>query len=197
MEYTQKEYVITGLNGLSDRQIGEHLKLYAGYVKNTNAIWQNIIELEKNIDTNALSISELTRRFGFEFNGMRLHEYYFESLGAKALEENSTLKIKNRLTTQYGSFDFWLSYFKKAGTMRGIGWVLLTYDKSIGALHTSWVSDHEIGNLAGLPILLAMDVWEHAYLLDYSPSERKNYIEAFFNNLNWEMIEKRFELANK
>jgi len=194
MQYQEKKFNLQGIDGLSERQISEHLKLYAGYVKNCNLLWSEIVNLEKELDKNALYISELQRRFGFEFNGMRLHEYYFESLGSPS-PIPTTSPLKNSLASQYGSFDNWLTYFKKAGLMRGIGWVILYYDPMVGALHNTWVSDHEIGHLAGLPIILAMDVWEHAYLIDYAPSGRKDYIEVYIKNLNWTLIEERYKIA--
>ncbi len=194
MQYLEKKFNLQGLDGLSERQIGEHLKLYAGYVKNSNLLWSEIVNLEKELDKNALYIAELQRRFGFEFNGMRLHEYYFEALGPAApMSEESPLM--RALISQYDSFENWLTYFKKAGLMRGIGWVLLYYDPAIGALHNTWVSDHEIGHLAGLAPIITMDVWEHAYLLDYLPSQRKDYIEVFFKNLNWTLIEERYRMV--
>ncbi|MBI1975810.1 MAG: superoxide dismutase [Candidatus Vogelbacteria bacterium] len=194
--YTERKFNIVGLEGLSERQIGEHLKLYAGYVKNTNALLDTIKTLEESPVVNATSISEYRRRMGFEFNGMRLHEYYFEALGNGG-SNNTAPSLTEAIAAHCGSFDGWLSSFKTAGLMRGIGWVLLVRDPDNGRLITTWVADHEIGVLAGAQVLLAMDVWEHAYLLDYLPSQRKDYIEVFFKNLNWSFAEKRFLAHNK
>jgi Fe-Mn family superoxide dismutase len=189
--YTEKIFTLSGLEGLSDKQVNEHLKLYQGYVKNTNAILQKIEELKKDPESNALALSELSRRFAFEWNGMRLHELYFSGLGnKKALTPGGTLE--KIILGQYGSFEAWLGEFTAHGLMRGIGWVILSYDKEQKLLLSRWVSDHEISHLAGLPILLAMDMWEHAYLFDYLPSGKKDYITTFFKNLNWEVIEDRF-----
>ncbi len=207
-KYQEKKFSLTNLNGLSERQITEHLKLYSGYVKNTNGLLEKIDAMQKSlnfaigevgrpatggISPDAYTIAELRRRLGFEFNGMRLHEYYFECLGSLPSKLDSASQLKTLIGTQFGSFENWLTEFKTAGMMRGIGWVILYYDPTIKALHNTWITDHEVGHLAGLPIILAMDVWEHAYLLDYLPSQRKDYIEAFFSNINWETIEARIK----
>lgn len=191
MQYQEHQFAITGLDGLSDKQIAEHLKLYAGYVKNTNALMAKIAEYTTDSEKNAHALSELKRRMGFEWNGMRLHELYFSQLGAKTKEKPEG-KLLAAIEQRWGSFDAWLAEFKAMGVMRGIGWVLLVNDDAAGMLHNIWVADHELGNLAGAPVVLAMDVWEHAYLLDYPPAGRKDYIEAFFRNMKWEVIEARF-----
>ncbi len=191
-KYEEKKFSLSNLKGLSDRQVSEHLKLYSGYVKNTNGLLEKIDAAQKAPTQDTYQIAELRRRLGFEFNGMRLHEYYFESLGGDGMA-NVNSNLYTALQTQYGSFDIWLNEFKAAGMMRGIGWVILYYDPEAKMFHNVWITDHEVGHLAGLPIILAMDVWEHAYLPDYLPSQRKDYIEAFFNNLNWQSVEARLE----
>ncbi|MBI2049071.1 MAG: superoxide dismutase [Parcubacteria group bacterium] len=188
--YQEKTFGLGGLEGFSEKQISEHLKLYAGYVKNVNKLSSDIVRLEGD-EANTAAVSELRRRFGFEFCGLRLHELYFEVLGtSKGLDDGN---LKNALMTQFVSFDAWMNDFKKTGMMRGIGWALLVQDPQSGNLFNVWVSDHEVGHLAGLPILLAMDVWEHAYAVDFLPTGRKEYIEAFFKNLNWGIIESRLK----
>lgn len=184
--YEEKKFNIGELDGISAKQIEEHLKLYAGYVKNANALMEKIAELKKG---DGPAPAELRRRFGFEFNGMRLHEYYFEQFGKS---ESGGEKLKDALVEQYGSYDAWAEDFKAVGKLRGVGWALLVQDERTGHLHNTWVSDHEVGHLGGQKILLAMDVWEHAFLLDYLPSGRGDYIEAFFRNLDWSVIEGRF-----
>ncbi len=188
--YQEKKFNLQNIVGLSEKQISEHLKLYAGYVKNVNKLSEDIARLSSD-EANATAAAELRRRLGFEFNGMRLHELYFEALGTgQNLREGGALETE--LAAQFGSFDAWASDFKKAGMMRGIGWVILCHDPQSGNLFNTWITDHEIGHLAGLPILLAMDVWEHAYAVDFLPTGRKEYIEVFFKNLRWDIIESRF-----
>lgn len=187
--YQEKTFALGGLGGFSEKQISEHLTLYAGYVKNVNKLVADVVRLSVD-EANTLAVSELRRRLGFEFNGMRLHELYFEALGRGG--ELGEGNLKKELSAQFGSFENWMSDFKKTGMMRGIGWVLLVRDPQTGNLMNVWISDHEVGNLLGLPALLAMDVWEHAYAIDFLPTGRKEYIEAFFKNLNWEVVESRF-----
>lgn len=189
MQYTEQQFKLDNLNGLSAKQIDIHLKLYAGYVKNVNAIMGKIAELKTDAETHALALSELKRRFGFEFNGMRLHELYFESLGGDGQAAGG---LVDALTEQWGTFNNWLNEFKAMGAMRGIGWVLLTYDPKAQAFHNVWVSDHELGHLAALPIILALDMWEHAFMVDYMPAQKSDYVATFIKNLDWKTLETRF-----
>jgi Fe-Mn family superoxide dismutase len=190
MQYTEQSFNLPELKGLSQKQIDVHLKLYAGYVKNVNAIASKIEEYKTDSEGNAIALSELKRRLGFEWNGMRLHELYFEALGGNGMLPDSDLK--KALEKQYGSFEKFIAEFRAVGMMRGIGWTLLTHDKKANMFHTVWVSDHEVGHLSTLPVLIAMDMWEHAYMVDYVPAQKNEYIEAFLSNLNWEAVGKRF-----
>lgn len=183
--YEKKEFDLPELDGLSKKQIDAHLGLYAGYVKNVNSLIEKIDGLREK---GGPELAELTRRFGFEFNGMRLHEYYFEQF-VQGGEEKTILR--DALAEQFGSFEAWEEDFKRVGTLRGAGWVLLVQDELNGNFFNIWVNDHELGHLGSQKIWLAMDVWEHAFLLDYAPSERGDYIEAFFRNLNWNVVEGR------
>lgn len=146
-------------------------------------------ELKADSEKNALALSELKRRFGFEFNGMRLHELYFEALGSNDQGSGSLVAA---IAKQWGSFEAWQNEFKALGAMRGIGWVLLTYDAKAEIFHHVWVSDHELGHLATLPIIIAMDMWEHAFMLDYLPAQKGEYVSAFMQNLNWAKLNERY-----
>lgn len=189
MPYTEQVFNLPELHGLSAKQIEVHLKLYAGYVKNVNALTAKLAELMGDSEKNALALAELKRRFGFEFNGMRLHELYFEALGGDGHIVGS---LADALAKQWGSLEAWQNEFHAIGMMRGIGWVLLTFDAKSQAFHNVWVSDHELGHLAGLPVLMAMDMWEHAFMVDYVPAEKGSYITAYMKNLNWSKIEERY-----
>jgi superoxide dismutase, Fe-Mn family len=188
--YTEQAFSLDTVTGLSPKQLEVHLKLYAGYVKNTNTLLTKITEYKKDSEANASALAELTRRLGFEWNGMRLHELYFESLGGNG--EISGGSLADAITTRWGSIEAWKAEFQAMGVMRGIGWVLLVHDPKANTLHNIWVSDHELGHLASLPVLMAMDVWEHAFMVDYLPAQRGEYIKTFFANINWDVIEKRF-----
>lgn len=190
---------IVQLKGISAKNIEEHLKLYAGYVKNTNSIIEKISALSseffgQGVD-NSYLIAELFRRFSFEYNGMRNHEIYFSSLsdGPKPLPENSELKKKLIETCQ--SVEIFLTGFKNLALTRGVGWAVLWYDKKDDRLLASWVDEQHLGQLNGCEMILAIDMWEHAYVYDYPTSEKKKYIEAFFENLNWEVVEENFKKA--
>ncbi|MCW9054500.1 MAG: Fe-Mn family superoxide dismutase [Candidatus Pacebacteria bacterium] len=192
MEYQEQTFNLPALEGISAEQIEVHLGLYRGYVKHTNLIREKIHELEvANKEGNTYTIAELRRRFSFEFDGMRMHEYYFESLedGAKTLEDGA---LKSALADKYGSFDGFIEHFKAVGMSRGIGWTVLYWDPKGETPHVAWVSDHELGVLAGLPVLIAMDMWEHAFMVDHVPAEKSAYIDAFLKNLNWSVVERRF-----
>lgn len=188
--YTEQSFSLENVTGLSPKQLEAHLKLYAGYVKNTNAILSKVAEYKKDSETHAIALAELMRRFGFEFNGMRLHELYFESLGGNGEITPGTLA--DAITTRWGSVEAWRAEFQAMGVMRGIGWILLVHDPKANTLHNVWVSDHELGHLGGLPIIIAMDVWEHAFMVDYLPAQRNEYVQTFLKNLNWSVIEKRY-----
>lgn len=193
--FEEMKFNIGELAGISADSVAEHLKLYAGYVKHANLILSKIEEMSKDSETNAYALGELQRRFGFEFDGMRNHEYYFKSLegGAQALSPESALM--NAIAQEWGSFDAWLARFKAVALTRGIGWAILYHDKTTGRLLNSWVDEQHLGHLTGLSPILALDVWEHAFVPDYKASGKKAYIEDFFKNLNWSVIEENFKRA--
>lgn len=194
-KFEEMKFDIGQLTGISAKNIEEHLKLYAGYVKNSNLIVEKIGELAADAEKNAYVMGELQRRFGFEFNGMRNHEYYFKSLegGAKDLTEDS--RLKRAIEKQAPSFEVWLGGFKMLAMTRGIGWAVLYYDKQSEQLMHTWVDEQHLGQLNGLNWILGIDMWEHAFVYDFPTSEKKKYVEAFFGNLNWEVIEKNFTEA--
>ena len=194
-KFEEMKFSIPELKGISAKNIEEHLKLYAGYVKNSNLIMEKIAEYMADSEKNAYVIGELQRRFGFEWNGMRNHEYYFKSLegGGKALPEGS--KLKKMIETQAPSFEAWLVGFKALAMTRGIGWAVLYYDKKTEQLLHAWIDEQHLGQLNGLAWILGIDMWEHAFIYDYPTSEKKKYVEAFFANLNWEIIEENFKKA--
>lgn len=190
--FTPHTFTIGDLDGISSKTIEEHIKLYQGYVKHANLILDHIDELSQDSEKYAYELGELQRRFGFEFDGMRNHEYYFHALegGAQALSEESRLRAQ--IEKDFGSFDAWMTRFKAIAMTRGIGWAMLYYDSHTDTLLNAWVDEQHLGHLTGLTPIIALDMWEHSYLLDYIPSEKKNYIEAFLKNLNWNTIEKNF-----
>lgn len=193
MSYTARTFALPELKGLSPDQIAVHLALYEGYVKHTNLILDTIQKLRtEDADGNAFVINELRRRLGFEFDGMRMHEYYFEQFEGGA--QPSGTALQKMASEKYRSWDGFITHIKEVAGTRGIGWVVVYHDPKAATLHTAFVNDHELGQLAGLPILLAVDLWEHAYMVDYKPAEKKTYVEAFLENVNWSVVEGRLSV---
>jgi len=196
--YQPRQFNLSGLKGISDQTLEMHFKLYEGYVKETNNLTQRITEFIKdgNVDQEEMpAYSELTRRLGFEYNGMVLHEYYFDNLqkgGGTGDPEKSSQFLKAAEAT-FGSYDIWKADFVGIGKMRGVGWAICNQNPANGRISNHWITLHETGNVAGFNPILVMDVWEHAFLLDYKPAERPKYIEAFFSNINWNMVEERLK----
>ncbi len=194
--YTPQQFNLPALDGLSEKQITAHLGLYEGYVKHVNVLREQIAELTAlDKEKYAYAIMETRRRLGFEFNGMRMHEYYFMQLEGGTQPIGVESALAKATSEKYGSVEAFIEHFKSVSMSRGIGWSVLYADQKGGTIHTAWVADHELGQLGGLPIILAMDMWEHAFMVDYLPTEKKNYVEAFLKNLNWSVVEKRFESA--
>ncbi|HEY4498445.1 MAG TPA: Fe-Mn family superoxide dismutase [Candidatus Paceibacterota bacterium] len=193
--FKEAKFNIPELKGISKKTIEEHLKLYAGYVKHANLILEHIDELAQNAEKYAYELGELQRRFSFEFNGIVNHEYYFESLsgGTKTLPEKS--ELKTIIAETWGSFDAWLNRFKAIALTRGIGWAMLYYDPLTKRLLNAWVDEQHLGQLNGCKTILALDMWEHSFVADYQPSGKKNYVEDYFLNLNWEAEEKNYKQA--
>jgi superoxide dismutase, Fe-Mn family len=193
--YQAKQFDLSSLNGISDQTLEMHFKLYEGYVKETNNLTTRISEFLKDgkVDQDEMpAYSELTRRLGFEYNGMVLHEYYFGNMkrdGSGDPEKSS--RIYKVTEESFGSYDVWKADFVGVGKMRGVGWAICYENPANGRLSNHWITLHEVGNVSGFNPVLVMDVWEHAFLLDYKPAERPKYIEAFFSNIDWNAVEKR------
>ncbi len=195
MTYPTKAFNLPVLSGISEKQVKVHLALYEGYVKHVNLIMEKLAAVRSGqIELDPYMVSELRRRFAFEFDGMRMHEYYFTQFegGPSPLSADSALA--KLVAEKYGNQDL-VTHIKEVAGSRGIGWAVVYADPGANTLHTVFVNDHELGQLSGLPVILALDLWEHAFMVDYVPTEKKNYIDAFFSNLNWDVVEKRFEEA--
>lgn len=192
MKYEARQFNIPELTGISQKTVTEHLGLYQGYVKNVNLIREKIDAFSNDMENNRYAISEMQRRLGFEFGGMRNHEYYFAQFenGPKSLEDS---KLKDMMNERWGSVENWHEAFLRIANTRGVGWAMLYIDHQTNQLVQTWVDEQHLGQLADLDIVLALDMWEHSYMLDYPPSKKKDYITAFFNNLNWEVVASRVE----
>ncbi len=188
MTYKATDYSnLIGMPGFSETLLRNHFTLYQGYVNNTNKLWDQLGSKAK--DAANPDYAELKRRFGWEFNGMRLHELYFENLGGKA-PLNKSGSLAQKIAAAYGSYESWEQDFRATGAMRGIGWVILYQDNVTGWLYNQWINEHDVAHLAGCYPILVMDVFEHAFMTDYG-LKRADYIEAFFKNINWQVAESR------
>ncbi len=191
MPYQAKDYNrLLGTPGFSDKLLTNHFTLYQGYVNNTNKLADTLAAMLKEGKTNTPEYAELKRRFGWEWNGMRLHEYYFDNLanGGKPLDPNSSLAKK--IAEDFGSYTDWEKEFKATGVLRGIGWVILYLDPTSNKFFNAWINEHDMGHLAGCSLILVMDVFEHAFMIDYG-LKRADYIEAFFKNVDWDVVASR------
>jgi Fe-Mn family superoxide dismutase len=197
MTYPIKTFNLAVLEGLSEKQIKVHLALYEGYVKSVNLIMEKLGAVrDGTLELDPYLVAELRRRFAFEFDGMRMHEYYFSQLEGGLTSLKADGALEKAVAEKYGEQGLETHIREVAGT-RGIGWVVVYADPVVKTLHIVFVNDHEVGQLAGLPIILALDLWEHAYMVDYLPATKKDYIDAFFANFNWSVVEKRFDEAMK
>lgn len=181
------------LDGISAEQLENHYALYKGYVTNTNTLNDKLAELRAAGKAGTPEYNEMRRRLAFEYDGIRLHEYYFENMIGNGGDAPKSGKLAELLNDYFGSVDAWVADFKATGAMRGIGWAVLYQDPVTGRLQNFWITDHENGHPAGFTPILVMDVWEHAYIGDYKPTERGKYIEAFFRNINWKVVESRLK----
>lgn len=183
--------LIGNVKGLDDALIQMHLKLYQGYVNNSNALLKRLQELTAAGQTRAPEFGAVKRLLGWEFDGMLLHELYFDNLSGngKSLDSNDPLSIK--IQQDFGSYDAWKADFVSTGSMRGIGWVVTYVEPKSGKLMNVWINEHDVGHLAGGKPIIIMDVFEHAYITQFG-LDRAKYIEVFFNNLNWDIASKRF-----
>jgi Fe-Mn family superoxide dismutase len=190
--YTAKDYSkLIGMEGLSEALLKNHFTLYQGYVTNSNKLIETFEQMLKEDKVSTPEFAELKRRLGWEFNGMRLHEYYFENLGGNGnVDKNG--RLAKKLAEDFGSCEAWEKEFRAVGAMRGIGWAALYQDITNGKMINFWINEHDTGHPAGCTPILIMDVFEHAFMLDYG-TKRAGYIDAFFKNLNWSAAEARLK----
>lgn len=193
MTYTAQNFdKLFGLTGFSDQLLQNHFKLYQGYVTNTN----KLIELLAKVEAGTPEFAELKRRFGWEFNGMRLHELYFSNMNKEKTELNKNSPLFKQMIKDFTSGENCEKAFTSTGAMRGIGWVVMCYDPVVKKLFHIWVNEHDVGYLAGTVPILIMDVFEHAFMIDYGLN-RAEYIKAFINAIDWKVVEERFSRAFK
>ncbi|MBP7992358.1 MAG: superoxide dismutase [Candidatus Magasanikbacteria bacterium] len=190
--YEAKNFdTLLGLPGFSDQLMKNHFTLYQGYVMNANKVNSLLDAMLKADTVGTPEYAELTRRFGWEFNGMRLHEYYFEAMTKEPGQLAATSPLAQKIVAEFGSLELWERDFKAVAAMRGIGWAILAYDAAGDRLFNVWINEHDVGHLAGAKPILVMDVFEHAYMLDYGV-KRADYITAYWKIIDWKVVESRF-----
>jgi Fe-Mn family superoxide dismutase len=174
---------------ISKELIDVHLKLYNGYVSEVNALSNKL----KDSNLDPFTYQSIKRRYGWEYDGVLLHELYFDNLGGDGkIDKKSNLYKK--LTAQFGSFDKFLHDFKNTMKTRGIGWVVLYWDPKQNAFFNAWITEHDTGPfMLGDPILV-IDVWEHAYLSQFK-TDRVAYADVIFEYVNWDLVSKRYSSA--
>jgi Fe-Mn family superoxide dismutase len=180
------------MTGFSEALLKNHFTLYQEYVTNTNKMLETLEQMLKEEKTATPEFAELKRRFGWEFNGMRLHEYYFDALGGNGVVDINNSRLARKKIDDFGSVEAWQKDFKAVGSMRGIGWAVLYQDNVSAKLFNLWINEHDAGHPAGCMPILVMDVFEHAFMLDYG-LKRADYIEAFFKNIDWSAVETRLK----
>ncbi len=191
--YEQKNFDgLLGIKGLSDTMLKNHFTLYGGYVTNFNKLNDTLVAMEKDGKFGASEYAELNRRLGWEWNGMRLHELYFENMTKNFLPMNKNSELSKNIVKEFGSFEMWEKDFRSMAAMRGIGWIILYHDTKVNRLFNIWVNEHDVGHLAGATPLLVMDVFEHAYMTDYG-IKRVDYINVFMQSIDWKEVEGRME----
>lgn len=193
-EFQSKTFHLPPVSGISQKTMENHLELYKGYVDQANCLIDEIKEVD--IEKSPCTLGELQRRFSFEFNGMRNHEAYFGALEGGPADLSKDGELEGAIADTWGSFAKWLAEFKKLATTRGTGWAILWYDPSTARLLNGWVDEQQIGQLQGCVPLIALDMWEHAYLIDRASSEKDLYIQSFLTALNWSKVEADYSRAS-
>lgn len=189
--YPELKFDLSGLNGISDAQLDVHFKLYAGYVANTNKLNETLQQLEAEGKGGTPLWAELKRRAGWEYNGKILHELYFGGLTRSPRPLAAGSALARAFADSFGSAEAWKKSVVTCTTMRGIGWVVTYQDPANGQLTTHWITEHEMGHPAGFRPIVVLDLWEHAFMVDYKPAEKAKYVEAYFANLDYAACEKR------
>lgn len=188
------DHLKKGLEGFSEKQITQHLGLYAGYVNKLNEIEQKLATAERGAANYSYNdYSELKRREAVAFNGTFLHEAYFDNLGAKPLDKSGP--AANAIAKAFGSVADWEKDTRAAAASTP-GWVVLTHNRVDGKLHNYIMYEHHIGLPVHQTIILALDCWEHAFMIDFGTAKAE-YLGAFLKNVNWAVVEQRLGAALK
>ena len=197
MTYQVQNYDhLLGTPGFSDGLLKNHFSLYKGYVNNVNTMVAEFTHMLRENRMGTRAYADMKRRFGWEFNGMRLHELYFGGMAKNPAERDDDSLLARQMASDFGSAEEWEKAFRAMGAMRGVGWVYTVFDPVGDSLYNVWVNEHDSNVLAGTFPVLIMDVWEHAFMLDYGV-QREGYINAYFKAIDWNVAERRFQDARR
>jgi superoxide dismutase, Fe-Mn family len=191
MAHTAKDFssLLGSLQGFSDAQLTAHFTLYEGYVKKINEIEEKLMTVDRSLANYSFGeYSELKRREATAFNGTYLHEMYFENMKGTPTEGSATLKAA--LEASFGSMENWEKDMRAAAASTP-GWVLLTFNKMDKKLHHYIMFEHHMNYPVHQVPLMALDFWEHAFMIDYG-IKKPDYLNTFVKNLNWDVINERF-----
>lgn len=189
--YEVREFDLAGVEGLSRRAIELHLDLYRGYVEQVNKLVTDTRAQASQGAPDHLNHDARARRLAFEFNGMVLHEVFFEALRGPERTYDKTGVFAEAVDESFGGFDKWRKDFLQMAAVRGVGWVLAMRDRQTNRLFNAWIDEHHLGVPTGTEPVLALDLWEHAYLLDYTPAKRGDYAQTMLDNVDWSVVESR------
>jgi superoxide dismutase, Fe-Mn family len=190
--YTAHTFALPEVTGISQKQMDVHLALYQGYVKHVNLLREQIAELTALDGIKyAYAIENLRRRLGWEFNGMRNHEFYFPQFEGGPTAPTPSSIFYTMVVEKYGSWEGFVQHITTVCMTRGPGWAMVYHDVAGTTLHTAWVTEHELGAFNDARIVLALDMWEHAFMVDYMPVDKKKHVEALLSAINWSIVEKR------
>jgi superoxide dismutase, Fe-Mn family len=193
MSYQVRPFDLSGVQGLSKKAIDLHLGLYKTYVEQLNKLLEQ--SPERSAGASPLALDGYNRRFAFEYNGVALHELFFEQLAGKHRQPRSDGEFLEALHESYGDFAGWKSSIEALAKTRGVGWVLTLRERGAERLHNCWIDLHQLSLPANCEIVFALDLWEHAYMIDFTAAQRADYVKIILENVDWPVLDQRFAPA--
>jgi Fe-Mn family superoxide dismutase len=197
--YKPRHFDLGGLQGISDGTLETHFRLYEDYVAAANTLSARLAEMAnrgKDDGDHAASLTLLERRLGFEYHGMVLHEHYFGNLkraGPGEAARNSGFRAVCEAC--FDGHVTWRREFAALGRTRGPGWAIACIEPDNGRLSNHWITLNEVGHLSSFVPVLVMDAWDHAFVPDFGRAQRASYVETFFANVDWTVVEARVSSA--
>jgi superoxide dismutase, Fe-Mn family len=187
--YEVRPFDLSGVQGLSKKAIDLHLGLYKTYVEQLNKLLEQ--SPQRAGAAAPLALDGYNRRFAFEYNGVALHELFFEQLAGKRRQPQSDGDFTEALHQDFGDFAGWKASVEALAKTRGVGWVLTVRERGQERLHNCWIDLHHLSLPANCEVVFALDLWEHAYMIDFTPAQRADYVKIIFDNVDWPVVEQR------